>query len=157
MAYKCINRVSDDVRKQMKALVVFGSEEQLMDDVQPVPNGVVLQQYCVENTTAPDVVCTKTLTSGLQLPTGVDEVVSQIKDTIETLKDIATNDDQRKEIADLPGLLIRDLPATLPWIAKDVAQGKIRRWMIVSELFCTFVSELTWRSCRSIFCTASMA
>ncbi|KAJ4351595.1 uncharacterized protein N0V89_006938 [Didymosphaeria variabile] len=131
VAYKCVNRVSDTARKQIKALVVFGSEEILMDDVQPVPEGITLKNYCVENTTAPDVVCTTTLTSGIDLPNSVGEVVSQLKDSFASLKDVATNEDQLKEVASIPGLLLTELPAALPWIAKDIAQGKIRRWMIL--------------------------
>ncbi|KAK7187688.1 hypothetical protein DPSP01_004523 [Paraphaeosphaeria sporulosa] len=131
VAYKCVNRVSAAARAQIKALVVFGSEERLMDDVQPVPKGIILKNYCVENTTAPDVVCTETLTSGIELPNSVGDVVAQLKETVASLKNVVTNEDQLKEVATIPALLIRDLPATLPWIAKDVAQGKIRRWMIL--------------------------
>lgn len=132
VAYKCINRVGDSTRKQINALVVFGSEEALMDDVQPVPSGITLKSYCVENNSAPDVVCTKTLTSGIRLPSTLDEVVSQLKESIDALKAVAQNRDQQKEIAELPGMLLRDLPATLPWITKDILQGKVRRWTIVS-------------------------
>lgn len=132
VAYKCVNRVSAAARAQIKALVVFGSEEHLMDDVQPVPEGVVLKSYCVENTSAPDVVCTETLTSGVDLPDSVGEVVAQLTKTIASIKDVLTNEDQLKEVANLPALLIRDVPATLPWITKDILQGKIRRWLIVS-------------------------
>ncbi|KAJ4300811.1 hypothetical protein N0V90_002899 [Kalmusia sp. IMI 367209] len=131
VAYKCVNRVGDAARKQIKSLVVFGTEEALMDDAQPVPQGVILKSYCVENTTAPDVVCTKTLTSGIKLPSSGEEVVTQLKETIAALGAVATNQDQQKEIASLPGLLLADLPATLPWITKDILQGKVRRWTIL--------------------------
>ncbi|KAF9739332.1 hypothetical protein PMIN06_000976 [Paraphaeosphaeria minitans] len=131
VAYKCVNRVSAAARAQVKALVVFGSEERLMDDVQPVPEGILLKDYCVENTTAPDVVCTQTLTSGIQLPTSVGEIVSQLEQTVASLGELVTNEDQLKEVATAPALLIRDLPATLPWIAQDIEQGKIRRWLIL--------------------------
>ncbi|KAF2451751.1 hypothetical protein P171DRAFT_426219 [Karstenula rhodostoma CBS 690.94] len=131
VAYKCVNRVSAAARRQIKALVVFGSEERLMDDVQPVPEGIILKNYCVENTTAPDVVCTETLTSGIELPGSVGEVVAQLEETVDSLKDVVTNEEQLKEVATIPGLLVRDLPAALPWIARDVAGGKVRRWMIL--------------------------
>lgn len=130
-----------------------------MDDVQPVPEGVILKNYCVENTAAPDVVCTKTLTSGIELPNSVGDVVSQLKETVNSLKEVATNEDQLEEVASVPGLLLKDLPAALPWIARDIVRGKVRRWMIVSFSFTHSSGSwaLMWCSFRHIWYMGLMA
>ncbi|KAF2273608.1 alpha/beta-hydrolase, partial [Westerdykella ornata] len=136
-ARKCVNRVGDAGKARLKAMATFGDESALMDSPQPVPAGLPFKLFCVEDTAAPDVLCTSTLTSGIHLPTSVDEFNEVMNQAFTQLKAIASNPGQTAAVLKLPVQLASGLldSGVFKAFMKDLLTGKVRRWLVLPPHF----------------------
>jgi cutinase len=116
-------------------MTTFGDENALMDNPQTLPSGLPFKPYCVQDTAAPDVLCTDSLTSGIKLPTSLSELRQLLGDKLEGLKAVATNPAQIAAALKFPAQLLGDLPKVLGSILKDIATGKVRRWLVLPQHF----------------------
>lgn len=139
-AHKCVNRVDSAARKQVKGLATFGDENELMDYPSPVPTGLPFKSYCNEDNASPDLLCTKTALSGIDLPSSIAEWKSSVYDSLSLLKEVAKNRDQLKAAASIPVSILSEFFGVSKYFLIDVATGNVRRWLVVS-LIIPFVSS----------------
>ena len=131
-AHKCVNRVKTS---QLAGLVVFGSENDLMDNPSPIPANLPYAPYCNEDNAAPDLLCTETWTSGIDLPDSPSELTSMIQSSLSSLKSIAKNEEQRRAALQLPLDMAAGIVKNAGYIAKDILQGKVRKWLVLLPHF----------------------
>jgi len=131
-AHKCVNRVSTP---QLAGLIVFGSENDLMSPPAPIPDNLPYAPYCNEDNVSPDVLCTATLTSGIKLPNSISELTAMVQSSLSSLKSIASNDVQRKAAAQLPLDMVAGIIRNTAYIAKDIFQGRVRKWLVLVPHF----------------------
>jgi hypothetical protein len=127
-----VNRIQT---AQLAGLVVFGSENALMDHPAPIPADLPYAPYCNEDNAAPDLLCTKTWTSGIALPKSLSELTLKVQASLSSLKSIAENDAQRKAAVQLPLDMAAGIVTNAGYIAKDILQGKVRKWLVLLPHF----------------------
>lgn len=103
-----------------------------MDDPSPVPAGLPFQAYCNEDNASPDLLCTDTALSGVDLPSSISEWKSSVYGSLSLLKDVATNGQQLKAAASLPLSILSGFFGVSKYFLMDVATGNVRRWLVVS-------------------------
>jgi cutinase len=116
-------------------MTTFGDENALMDDPQTLPSGLPFKPYCVQDTAAPDVLCTASLGSGIKLPSSLSELQQLMTEKLEGVKAVANNPAQLAAALKFPGQLFGGLPSVLGSILKDIATGKVRRWLVLPPHF----------------------
>ncbi|KAL1608067.1 hypothetical protein SLS60_003006 [Paraconiothyrium brasiliense] len=131
-AHKCVNRVNDAARKQLKGLATFGDENALMDEPSTVPAGLSVKAYCNEDNASPDLLCTESALSGINLPSSISEWKATVYDNLSLLKDVATNSAQLKAAASVPVSILSGFFGVSKYFLLDVATGHVRRWLVVS-------------------------
>lgn len=127
--------MNEVARKQLKGMATFGDENRLMDDPQPRPDGLNFMPYCIEDNLGPDVLCTETLTSGLKLPTSLEEFKASVVEPLKAVKNVATNPAQTAAALKLSFQLLEGVTGVLKYFLKDVASGNVRRWMVLPPHF----------------------
>lgn len=131
-AHKCVNRVNSSARKQIRGLATFGDENELMDYPSSVPAGLPFKAYCNEDNASPDLLCTKTALSGVDLPSSISEWKGSVYDSLSLLKEVAKNRDQLKAAASIPVSILSEFFGVSKYFLLDVATGNVRRWLVVS-------------------------
>ncbi|KAF2684229.1 hypothetical protein K458DRAFT_431783 [Lentithecium fluviatile CBS 122367] len=131
-AHKCVNYLSTP---QLSGLVVFGSENSLMTPPSAIPLNLPYAPYCNENSTAPDLLCTSTWTSGFDLPDSLVELTGMVQASLQSLKSIAGNEAQREAAVKMPGLMAVGLARNAAWFTKDLVSGHVRRWLVLLPHF----------------------
>ncbi|KAF9730892.1 hypothetical protein PMIN06_005839 [Paraphaeosphaeria minitans] len=134
-AHKCVNRISAKAATQLKGLATFGDENALMDSPSLVPSKLPFKSYCNEDNASPDLLCTATALSGVQLPSSIAQWKTEVYGHLALLKDAATNAAQLKSAAALPGTILGAFFGVSKYFLLDVATGNVRRWLVLPPHF----------------------
>ncbi|OAG05957.1 alpha/beta-hydrolase [Paraphaeosphaeria sporulosa] len=134
-AHKCVNRISPNAATQLKGLATFGDENALMDEPELVPSGLPFKAYCNEDNTSPDLLCTQSALSGVDLPSSIAAWKAEVYDNLALLKDVATNPAQLKAAAALPVSILSGFFGVSRYFLLDVATGNVRRWLVLPPHF----------------------
>ena len=110
-----------------------------MDYPSSVPAGLPFKAYCNEDNASPDLLCTKTALSGVDLPSSISEWKGSVYDSLSLLKEVAKNRDQLKAAASIPVSILSEFFGVSKYFLLDVATGNVRRWLVVSLIVsCVF-------------------
>lgn len=104
-------------------------------DVPPFPKEIPVKQYCVEDTAAPDVLCTKTLSSGFKLPDSISGYKDIVMDAMVGLTRVAINSDQRNSVPSILYGMASGFLGVSDYFLADVKAGKVRRWAVLPQHF----------------------
>lgn len=105
-----------------------------MDNPSPVPKGLPFKSYCNEDNASPDLLCTESALSGVDLPSSISEWKASVYESLSLLKDVARNPAQVKATASLPVSLLSGFFGVSKFFLRDVATGNVRRWLVVSPI-----------------------
>ena len=103
-----------------------------MDNPSTVPAGLSFKAYCNEVNASPDLLCTESTLSGINLPSSISEWKATVYDNLSLLKDVATNPAQLKAAASIPVSILSGFFSVSKYFLLDVTTGKVRRWLVVS-------------------------
>ncbi|KAF2450941.1 carbohydrate esterase family 5 protein [Karstenula rhodostoma CBS 690.94] len=134
-AHKCVNRISPTAFEQLKGLATFGDENALMDNPSTVPSGLPFKAYCNEANASPDLLCTASALSGIDLPSSISEWKASVYDHLSLLGDVATNSAQVKAAAGIPVAILGGFFGVSKDFLRDVATGNVRRWLVLPPHF----------------------
>ncbi|KAF1968096.1 alpha/beta-hydrolase [Bimuria novae-zelandiae CBS 107.79] len=134
-AHKCVNRISSASRQQLKGLATFGDENALMDDPSPVPAGLPFKAWCNDDNASPDLLCTETALSGVDLPSSISDWKDDVYENLSLLKDVARNSEQVRAATSIPVSILREFFGVSKYFLQDVATGNVRRWLVLPPHF----------------------
>lgn len=103
-----------------------------MDEPSSVPSDLPFKAYCNEDNASPDLLCTESALSGVDVPSSIFEWKAEVYDTLALLGDVATNAAQVKAAAGIPAAILGGFFGVSRDFLRDVATGRVRRWLVVS-------------------------
>ncbi|PVH92946.1 carbohydrate esterase family 5 protein [Periconia macrospinosa] len=123
--------------KNIKGVTTFGDEAGLMDPkvIPAFPKEIPVKSFCVEDSVAPDVLCTKTLASGFKLPSSISEFKDIVVDAMIGLTKVAVNSEQRSSVSSILFGMTSGFLSVTDYFLADVKAGKVRRWAVLPQHF----------------------
>ena len=125
-----------------------------MPSVPAFPKDLPVKAFCNDEVAAPEVLCTKTLTSGFKMPKTISEFKEVVIDALIDLIRVAMTSEQSEQATKLPYTRAVNFLGVTDYFTTNLKEGNLRRWMVLPPHFLYGSNGMTFEAAK-FFLTGS--